>query len=121
MKNRKNITWIKGEEYCRWKGMSYEEYSKIVGSAGDLEIDLFNLIKLGDVIYCDSAADLLAFLETIPNAKDLYNLIHEGLKVRTFEQMRFDIDLKQLREFASDLEAYYEWLKENNYKDETIT
>jgi len=112
MKNHKNITWIKGEDYCRWKGMHYDEYSKLIGT-GELTIDVPGLIVVGEVVYCDSPQVFLEFLQTLPDEDSLHGLIHEITQVRTFEQMRFDIDLDMLREFSSDLEAYYVWLQAN--------
>lgn len=111
MNNAKNITWIKGEKYCRWKGMHHDEYTKLLGTDLDLSIDIPGVVIVGEIAYCDSADHFLKFLHTVAEPEDLHNLIHEVSHVRTFEQMRFDINIDLLREFESDLSAYYKELQ----------
>lgn len=107
MNNPDNITWVEGENFCRWKGMHHDEYQKLLGTDADLRIDTENVMVVGDTVYCESANDFLQFLHTFPDAESLHEFIHDTMKVRTFGQMRYDINLELLREFESDLNAHY--------------
>lgn len=133
MRNKNNITWVKGERYCRWKGESCSPKNsiKLFGAAHpEPEIDRKDFLLVDKILYCSHPKTIVKIVrDIVKDAKPLisHNLIWGELgrsapvieatelhflfdfkKILPYEEASELLALDKIREFVSDLDAYYD-------------
>lgn len=100
------ITWIEGEEWCRWNGalMSPEYMLKEFGHDGEIWMDKPDLLVIGGTLYC---SDIQVLYDQLKDKDvDATSLLSEIRELKPWYEA-MNIKLIPLREFQKDLDEYY--------------